>query len=321
MVDLRDSIRGFRRFLPFITCGIVTIALVVFLRRVPWQAIRNAFLSADCRWIGLAVSLTLVIVMLRGVALCVLVRPAARMSALRSIRYALASMTASILAPLRAGEALRACLLIRYERITAGAVVGIYACEKIGDLMVVFALSAPLPWLLQQLPQWTHWPFGLLAIAATSSTALLIVMSKAAWGARIRRRIAPIGAGHTLIPAALAILSAWLVDMLSAMAVLHAVGAPSSAPVAMFVLVAINIAISIPAPANGGTLELGAVISLQALGVDPSKAFAFAVLYHAAQVLPVLAIGLWDGPLLWQTGLLTGERRPVRVRKASALRG
>jgi uncharacterized membrane protein YbhN (UPF0104 family) len=78
----------------------------------------------------------------------------------------------------------------------------------------------------------------------------------------------------------------------------------------MFALVAINIAISIPAPANGGTLEFGAIVALQALGIEPSKALAFAVLYHAAQVLPVLAIGLWDGPMLWQTG-------PIATRNSS----
>jgi len=307
MFDVRASIRDVQRYLPFVTGGLVTLALVFFLHRLPWQAIRHAFLSVHSRWLGVAISLTLVNITLRGLTLRILARPAARISAMRSIRYAVASMTASILVPLRAGEALRAYLLMHHERITAGAVVGIYACEKIGDLMMLFALFAPLPWLLRTLPHWAHWSFGLLAVATTLGLASLIALRVTAWGARVRRRIAPIGAAQTLLPAALAISLAWFVDLLSAMAVLHGVGAPSYASVAMFVLVAINIAISIPAPANGGTLEFGAIVALQALGIEPSKALAFAVLYHAAQVLPVLAIGLWDGPMLWQTGLFANR--------------
>ena len=317
MFDVRASIRDFRRHLPFVASGLLTLTLIFFLRDLPWQAIRRAFLSVHGRWIGVAVSLTLVNVTLRGLVLSILARPAARISALRSIRYAVASMTASILVPLRAGEALRAYLLMHHERITAGAVVGIYACEKIGDLMMLFALSAPLPWLIRSLPHWAHWSFGLLAVVTTLGVASLIALRVTTWGARVRRRIAPIGTAQTLAPAALAISLAWLVDMLSAMAVLHGVGAPSSASVAIFVLLAINIAISIPAPANGGTLEFGAIVALQALGIEPSKALAFAVLYHAGQVLPVLAIGLWDGPLLWQTGLIPTRnfcQGPARTR-------
>jgi len=140
--------------------------------------------------------------------------------------------------------------------------------------------------------------------ATALGVASLIALRVTAWGARVRRRVAPIGTAQTLVPAALGISLAWLVDMLSVMAVLHGVGAPSSAPVAIFVLVTINMAISIPAPANGGTLEFGAIVAPQAIGVEPSKALAFAVLYHGTQVLPVLTIGLWDGPFLWRTGLI-----------------
>ena len=296
--------RDIRRYLPIACFGIVIIALVVFLWHVPWQAIRSVFLLADGRWIGAAFALTFLNVTLRGLALRALISPAARISILRSIRYILASITASIIAPLRAGDALRAWLLIRYEGITVPACAGIYMCEKVGDVTSLIILSAPLPWLVRELPRWTHWSFGLLAVVLILSAALLMAARKTSWGSHLRGRIAPIGASNTLAPAALAIFAVWVVDMLAIMTVLHAVAAPCSAPIAAFVLLAVNLAISVPAPANGGTLEFGAVMSLQVLGVDPGKAIAFAVLYHAAQVLPVMVLGLWDGPMLWQTDLL-----------------
>ncbi len=301
MDNVRAAGRFTRRFLSLAGLGVITITLALCLRRVPWHAIRSAFASADATWIGCAVPLTFVNIALRGLVLRTLIRPAAQISILRAIRYTIASMTASIIAPFRAGEAVRAWLLVRCEGITVPACAGIYACEKIGDAAALLVLSAPLPWLLPNTPRWIGWCLGSLAVALILVATLLMFARGAAWGARIRRRIAPIGMGRTLAPAALAILMVWVVDLLTIMAVLRAVGAPGSAPIAAFVLLAVNIAISVPSPANGGTLELGAVVALQALGADPGKAFAFAVLYHSAQVLPILAIGIAGGPTLWQT--------------------
>jgi uncharacterized membrane protein YbhN (UPF0104 family) len=53
------------------------------------------------------------------------------------------------------------------------------------------------------------------------------------------------------------------------------------------VLIAINLAILIPSPGNLGTLEVGAVFGLHALGVDKTSALAFTILYRAAHTLPI----------------------------------
>jgi len=45
-------------------------------------------------------------------------------------------------------------------------------------------------------------------------------------------------------------------------------------------------------PAQVGALEVGALAALQLLHVDKEPALAFALLYHAAQVLPLIAAGL-----------------------------
>jgi len=71
---------------------------------------------------------------------------------------------------------------------------------------------------------------------------------------------------------------------------------------ALFVLLAVNIAIAVPSPGNAGTLELGAVLALQAVGVDHNRALAFALLYHSGQVLPVVLLGLLQSRSTYRLG-------------------
>ena len=61
--------------------------------------------------------------------------------------------------------------------------------------------------------------------------------------------------------------------------------------------VAVNVAIAIPStPGQLGVLEAGAVLALGALGVPKSEALAFALLYHAAHLIPPTVVGVL-GPL------------------------
>jgi uncharacterized membrane protein YbhN (UPF0104 family) len=69
------------------------------------------------------------------------------------------------------------------------------------------------------------------------------------------------------------------------------VSLPWAAP--LVVLLAISAATAMPStPGHVGTLELAAVGALMLLGVGREQALAFALLYHAMQVIPVTLIGL-----------------------------
>ncbi len=64
--------------------------------------------------------------------------------------------------------------------------------------------------------------------------------------------------------------------------------------VSWFVIFAgVNIAIALPTvPGNVGTLEVGAILVLNMLGVDKSKALAFTLLYHSVNTIPIALAGL-----------------------------
>src|SRR5206468_12339841 len=81
----------------------------------------------------------------------------------------------------------------------------------------------------------------------------------------------------------------WLVDAAMVALVLHAVGIPPSAGTCVLLLFAINVAVALPStPGHIGAFELGGVLALRLLHVSDARALAFALLYHAVQVIPIM---------------------------------
>ncbi|MDI6784543.1 MAG: lysylphosphatidylglycerol synthase transmembrane domain-containing protein [bacterium] len=69
----------------------------------------------------------------------------------------------------------------------------------------------------------------------------------------------------------------------------------------IFIMGVIAFAVAIPsAPAYIGTYHVAGSIALQLLGKDPNIASSFAMILHASQVIPIIAIGFY---YLWKEGL------------------
>ena len=78
-----------------------------------------------------------------------------------------------------------------------------------------------------------------------------------------------------------------LTDVIMLGLCLVAVGVHLSLTAWFLTFLVINLAIAIPStPGQVGVLEAGAVLVLSALGVPASQALAFAILYHAAHIVP-----------------------------------
>jgi hypothetical protein len=72
-------------------------------------------------------------------------------------------------------------------------------------------------------------------------------------------------------------------------------------PATLFVLVAINLAISLPsAPSNLGTFEFAAILAYSFVGIDKATGLGIALFFHFLQVIPVTLIGLF---YYWRWGI------------------
>ncbi len=82
-----------------------------------------------------------------------------------------------------------------------------------------------------------------------------------------------------------------LLDVIMIGLCLKATNIQISIPNWFLILSVINVAILIPVPGNLGTLETGAILILSALGVSQGDALGFALLYHAAHIVPIILLG------------------------------
>ena len=234
----------------------------------------------------------------------------------------------NIVLPLRAGEGLRVLWLSRLLERPAAAIVRVALYEKVLNLLALALLAAPATLALPSVPpRLQQGLYALLGIAAVGGGGL--------WGARCwsmaRARgrpkkahgtgaaaLAALGRavrapeGFDVREAACAVLTSllgWAADATLVFSMANGVGAELPLWQAPLLLVAVNVAIALPStPAHVGTMELAATSALMMLGASKPAAASFALLYHAVQVVPVLAVA----------GAVEGLQRYGRRQRAPA---
>jgi uncharacterized membrane protein YbhN (UPF0104 family) len=226
--------------------------------------------------------------------------PRHRVSVIRLFRYTIATFAASAIAPARAGEVLRVWTLKRRDGVPAADTAAVAVAEKLLDGISMLILVAPVPWLVPGLPSWVA---GAIALCAAIAIALFVGLYIAvgrvdATTSRtlVRRFLAGmhvLRSPKRLVLALGVLILVWAADLGEVMAVLYAVDIHLPIAAGLLILFTLNLTIMVPStPAQVGALEVGALVALELLHVGHEAAFAFALLYHALQVIPLIAAGL-----------------------------
>ena len=281
-----------------IALAVVASACVLLARRLDLSRLGAALASASLPLVALAAAVNLGQVGVRGLFLRALLAPVRTVGLARLCRYNLALFAANNLLPARAGELVRIELLRSQEGVPPSASLAVALVEKVLDAIALLLLALPLPLLLPGLPRSAAIAMRLLG--AGGLVALAAAWALARWGERARgwlgqlaRGAAVMRRGRSLVAALGWSLVSHGVDAAAIAICLAALGLhlPPASP--LLVLLAVTLVLALPsAPAGIGSLELGAVAALRLLGVDESRALAFALVYHAMQVVPVTVLGL-----------------------------
>jgi uncharacterized membrane protein YbhN (UPF0104 family) len=271
-----------------------------FVRAMDFSALGRALRSA--RLWPLVVAATLNFVCLWGKAVCwrLMLAPRHRVSVVRLFRYTIATFAASAIAPARAGEVLRVWTLKRRDGVPAADTAAVAVAEKLLDGISMLILVAPVPWLLPGLPRWVVGAIALCAaIAITLFIGLFIAVGRVdASSSRtlVRRFLAGmhvLRSPKRLLVSLGVLILVWAADLGEVMAVLYAVDIHLPIAAGLLILFTLNLTIMVPStPAQVGALEVGALAALDLLHVGHEAALAFALLYHALQVIPLIAAGL-----------------------------
>ncbi len=276
----------------------VAVACVILVRHLDLPAVAHAFAGASLPLLAAAAAVNLVQVWQRSLALKAMLAPVRAVGVCRLARYNFAMYAGNNLFPGRAGEVVRVHLLRAREGVPPSTTVAVALVEKVFDGIALLLLALPVPLLFPTLPRSAA--LGLWLLGAGGLLGLLGFWAIARYGLRRTGRSRQFAEGAQVVrrpgPFAAALglsLLAHATDGAMVALCMAAVGIhfPPAAP--LLVLLGVAIFLAVPSTPSGiGALEIGAVLALRFLGVAEERAFAFAILYHLIQLVPVTVIGL-----------------------------
>lgn len=267
-------------------------------------------LKAAKLWpIAIGAAISFVILGCKALAWHIMLAPEHVVPVGRLWRYTVSAFAASVIVPARGGEVLRIVTLKRKDGVPATRSTAVALAEKLLDGIGMMLIMAPLPWLLPDLPaSITWWIGGLAAFAIVMVIALRIAVGRVTRPGWSQGWLGRLIAGMEVLRrpgrffGTLALLTlGWVLDLGMVQLVMYAVGIDVPWAGALLVLFTLNLAIAVPStPGQAGALEFGALVGTDILGVPREPAFAFAILYHAMQIVPLVIAGLLiDGKLLF----------------------
>ncbi|HEX5818937.1 MAG TPA: lysylphosphatidylglycerol synthase transmembrane domain-containing protein [Gemmatimonadales bacterium] len=230
---------------------------------------------------------------------------------------------ANNLLPFRAGEIIRALAISRLGRVRMAAAITSLVVERVLDALALVSLFV-LGLFLSGLPPATTVLGVSVARAATVAAALgtvaigagLVMVIWPHWTEVVLRRLLPegrlrarlISIGHGITsglsvlrsPARIALVAAWslvlwLVNGLSFFVMFKAFDIDVGVTGALILQGALALGVSVPStPGYVGPFEAAIVAVLELYAVPSSKAFSYAMAYHASTFLPIVLLGFWS---------------------------
>jgi glycosyltransferase 2 family protein len=307
-----------RTALVWVGVAVTLVFTYLAVRNAHLGEVRDALRESEKLWLLPALGALAVGVVLRAVRWWSLYDPQTRPPLRAITRALLVGYFFNNVLPLRAGEAARIVALNRAAGTSRVESVATSVLERVYDLLaLLLLLFALLPWLPDV--TWLRAAAVLAAILAAGVAAAIVVLARyglrpLAVALRPFRRLPAVaperiehGAANLLqglaglrhpgiaIPAALWTLLSWIVVGVSAWFLLLGfdLGVSLSPVAGLFVIITINLALALPSPpAAIGVFEGATLIALGAYDVSESRALSYALVLHAVNFLPFVAIGV-----------------------------
>jgi uncharacterized protein (TIRG00374 family) len=304
-----------------------TVALVVLaFRGLDWSKAWDALRHAQLLWLVPAFAVFVAAIAVRALRWRSLFLPATRPS-MRAIVWAtlLGYLYLSVL-PVRAGEPARIIVLSRLSGTSKVEITGTAIVERVFDLIALLVCFFVLePWL--PAGGWVR-PLAILAGFAALTIGLAVVLLRVSGERGLRVLLRPfellprvgresievaavnlrqgLAGLHDRATAAVALtLTAvsWILIGVSCAIALRAFHLDISALAGQLVVIAVSLAASLPSlPGGLGIFEAATVAALKSYDVAEPDAAAFAVVWHALNLVPFIVVGVPLAILLARRG-------------------
>jgi uncharacterized protein (TIRG00374 family) len=302
--------------------GIAAAAVAFLARGVAWPEVRGSLRDANLALLVAVVVVNAGMLAVKAMRLDLLLggRPSFR-------TCLLAKVTASAInnvAPLRSGDVARLWMLERRAGIPKAASAAVALVEMLLELAALAAIGMAGAIALPN----ERWASALAPVLFAGAMVALFLLRRAGRTAfqsaseepalsdgsvrgRLRGlwlRMAPgvqaLGSSRSAGFAVALSFVAWGLEALMILLCARALHVPIQTPLALLVLLGINVALVLPSlPAGAGAFEAAVALVLMLGGVAKGPAIAFAIVYHLVQVVPVTAAGAW---IVLKTGVTLG---------------
>jgi glycosyltransferase 2 family protein len=243
-----------------------------------------------------------------------LLLPVKQISTRPLFRSTVIGFMGNYLLPFRAGEVMRAVSIGQNQNISKSAALGSIVLERVFD-GVVISLTPFLLLAVVNLPPWVMrvniaflalYVVGLLALvigtqrgwteAWIERTAVLLPVFFAqrlkSMAGEFLRGMKGINYAGALLPVFLLSLVCWFFHGLYFFLLFEALGLELSFWAALIIQMVIGLGVILPAaPGYVGNFEYFTVLGLAMFGITQEAAFAYALLAHICQFIPVTAVG------------------------------
>jgi uncharacterized protein (TIRG00374 family) len=300
-----------------VVAGVVVsaVSLWIALRQVSFADVWESLEEAEWIWAVPSLALVYVTVLVRAIRWRYLFAHPEQVPTWESAKAINVGLLFNNVLPSRAGEIPRIIALGRTTGIPKIEVTGTVIVERSLDVVTVAAAGVLVwPWLPDE-----GWIDALCIVCAVivvgfvvaAAAAVLLRRRARVLAERILRRLpflsdeqaatttASLARGAHILAnprrALLAIVGsilAWTTVTLSILVLLPAFDLPVTLPVALLVMVASTLALTVPSSSGAiGVYEAAAQYSLIAFGVSASTALSFALVLHAINLLPISITG------------------------------
>lgn len=298
-----------RPLLPFLLAGAMLAGLILSVNA---RAIADELGSVDLSWLPLIIAANLASDWFRGVRWQHLLSPIGRPGVFLLFAASQVGSTVNLLIPLRAGEAVRVQIVSQRSGIGAASLVATLLSEVVSDL---FTFSAYIVIGLLLLEQASFlWP-----LAVVSAALAVGGLAGAFWLARhvervpdpslsppsgrirawLQRELYNFAQGlqafrdpGVMLNVAWSAQAIWLCEALTFYACGRALDVDLPAGGYLLLVVAVNVSGAVPLTVAGvGVFEVTLVGLMAALGVDATKAAAYAIFVHLLLTAPHIVSG------------------------------
>ena len=323
--------------------GIVVSTVFAWLavRHVRLDQVTTALSHARWRWLVPATALLLLSVAFRAVRWSVMF-PARRRPSPGACFWAInIGYLANALLPFRAGELIRVMALSKDTGTPTGQGLVTILLERLFDLFTVAVLTLAIAPMIPA--SWARTWLVALSLLTVAVAAACVGLARSAalqrLASRLIAKVPPLERRRQTLRTAAAALeplrsaraagtvlawsfAAWAVLLASTLmverAVVHGLAWPSGA----LALVATTYAQAIPSSAASiGVFEAAARQALSTFGVASAAALAFALIYHAVSILPLLPLGVAGVGRLGVRSLLASPPATYNDRAGTVARG